>query len=769
MRGLTVCLLLAGLLLSPAGVDAGDGKPPEGPQPEIAGLRVGFSGSYRVGVWTPVEVTLRGGSEPIAGELSLTVPDGDGVPSRVTTPPDEPCRLLPGHDTRVLLYARFGRITSTLTAEFRRADGQLVARKEFTAGEDADQAGFRPAVAAGRELIVEVGAEKLGVEGAIGLQRQPPGQQTVVARLGDVTEMPQRWIGYEGVDTLVISTSRPEIFRGLSPSGPCVEALDEWVRMGGKLVICVGSQAEEFRGGEAPLAPLARFLPGRLETEKADGKETVKIFPLRQTGALETYCGSSLPIPSENAAEVLQVPKLAGLGADCIVEAQEADLPLVVRAPRGFGQIVLFAGDLDRPPLSRWGDRPRLVSKLLGLPAVENEESVEHGAIMHYGFDDLAGQLRSALDQFSGVKPVSFRVVVALLVVYLLLIGPGDYFFLRKVVGRMEWTWLSFTLIVLVFTVGAYLAAHHFKGGQVRINQVDLVDVDVKSGWVRGTSWMDLFSPQAKSFNLSLQPELPDGTVPRQAGVWLAWLGLPGGALGGMDRPAFDPEPWTEGYAFSPELDAMRGVPLPIWSTKSLTARWAARTKGYLKAELVEEGQVPVGTITNTLQVPLSKCLLIFGRHAYTVTTRDNLENPGRLGTLRPGESTHIDARTWRTELKTLLTGRRLVNERQVSTPYDQSSVELPYILQAMMFFKAAGGRGYSGLGNAYQGFVDLTDLLTTNRAVLVAQGPGGPGQPGQGADLLCKDRDDEPVRVAEDKHLTVYRFVFPVKTGAAP
>ena len=162
---------------------------------------------------------------------------------------------------------------------------------------------------------------------------------------------------------------------------------------------------------------------------------------------------------------------------------------------------------------------------------------------------------------------------------------------------------------------------------------------------------------------------------------------------------------------------------------------------------------------------------MIYGRHVYTLTTRDSQDGPGRWGTLQPGESTVIDALTRRSELKTVLTGQRLVKQndtyRQVSTPYDQSSVDLPYVLQAMMFFEAAGGRGYTGLGNGYQGFVDLTPLLTARRAVLVAQGSTAPGQPGQGARLLCNDRHDQPIDAVEDQHVTVYRFVFRVKETA--
>ncbi len=94
------------------------------------------------------------------------------------------------------------------------------------------------------------------------------------------------------------------------------------------------------------------------------------------------------------------------------------------------------------------------------------------------------------------------------------------------------------------------------------------------------------------------------------------------------------------------------------------------------------------------------------------------------LGTLQPGESARLGPMAKRSDLKTLLTGRRAVrdegeNYRQQTTPYDQSSTDIPYILRMMMFYKAAGGRSYTGLWNDYQGFVDLSDLLKADRAIL--------------------------------------------------
>ncbi len=123
---------------------------------------------------------------------------------------------------------------------------------------------------------------------------------------------------------------------------------------------------------------------------------------------------------------------------------------------------------------------------------------------------------------------------------------------------------------------------------------------------------------------------------------------------------------------------------------------------------------------------------------------------------------------TQRTELRTLLTGRRTVltekdKYQQESTPYDQTSTNLFYILQAMMFYREAGGRRYTGLWNDYQDFVDCSDLLKTGRAILIARGPDEGGENHRGAVLTG---DGKPLVGAKDRHRTMFRFVFPVKEG---
>ncbi len=711
--------------------------------PNIVGVRVGLADRYKAGLWTQVEVVLQGGSRALSGEVSLVVPDGDGVPSRVSTAADQPCQLLPGRETKVRLLCRFGRVQGTLRVEFR-VDGNMVAQRTFETAASPDAEHFLPALEF-QGLVVMVGDAPSGLEEAFKLGGVEAEYRPVAARLSEVEQLPTHWCGYEGVDAVVLSTSRPAIYGKLAAHGDQVQALDEWVQMGGRLVVCLGAQAEKVLAADGPLR---RFVPGRL----------AKMASLNRTGALESYCGSRMGVPQAgNVPTMLRVPRLADVQGT--IEAREADVPLVIRTPRGFGQIICLAADLDQPPLDKWPDRPLLVAKLLDRSTGHGEESEEGAAMMHLGFGDLSGQLRSALDSFTGVRLAPFWLVAGLIAGYLLLIGPGDYFFLRKLVGRMAWTWLTFPLLVVLVCAGSYALAHRLKGDQLKLSQVDLVDVDAAAGRLRGAAWLNLFSPQMESFNLSVEPRLLDGSPARDARRWTTWLGLPGGALGGMNPHAGGLAQWTEPYSFSTNLDTMLDVPIQVWSTKSLTARWTAPTKIFPRAELSDQNQLLTGTVTNTLGFPLEQCILAYGSSVYD------------LGTIAPGESVQLGPMAKRSELKTLLTGRKLVSaERetgekyhQEATPYDVSSTDIPYILRTMMFYEAAGGRSYTGLGNGYQDFVDLSALLKADRAILMTQEPNRQQDKWHGASLL---RDGRPLGGRQNKHVTLYRFVFPVTEG---
>jgi hypothetical protein len=716
---------------------------------EITGVRVGFNGLYKVGLWTPVTVFFKGGPETVTGLVQLTLPDGDGLPSRVTS--QRPYQVTAGQTASVMLFAKFGRIESELRAALVDAKGeQVFALRRFDSVHDPQSPELlSSALFSGQQLVVTIGSS-IGIEDAIKLHLRDEKATIAHTRLENLDQLPTRWYGYEGVDSLVLSTSRAEIYRKLTEQSDQLKALEEWVERGGRLVISAATRAPELLQD----GPLARFAPGEL----------IKVTTLTRTSELESYSETQEPIVfrrgSNAAIPVAQFGAITGR-----IEApdsQQTELPLVVRRPFGLGEVVYVAVDLDQPPLVEWKGRGQFVSKLIGLPAAGSDASTEagDGGMTSTGLTDLSSQLRGALDQFDDIVLVPFWVVASLIFLYIVLIGPGDYFLVRNVLKRMELTWITFPAIVLVFSGGAYFAATQLKGNRLQINQVDLVDtvLDERRPQVRGTTWLNVFSPRAETYHLTLAPHGQAGQPVEEdeSSVLLSWLGLPGSALGGMD-PKTGQLPLTDQpYDFSPDLEELIGMPIHVWSTKSLTAQWSMPAPFGMQADLKRApDDTLIGELTSELSVPLKDCWLAYDRWVYP------------LGDIAPSATIDLADR-WkeREVLSSRLTRNRMEYDEQkkqhisVSSPYDRESFDVPTILREMMFYEASGGYGYAGLLNRYQHTVDLSGHLRLGRAIFI-------GMSDQAAAQLRRNTDGQSwqtVSSPQDKHWTCYRYVIPIK-----
>ena len=225
-RLVAVFILLVAALAGPAAA-----QQPAAARPAIAGVRVGFDGRYKVGYWTPVEVTIKGGVEPLTGEVELILPDGDGLLTRVRS--ERPVDATPGQFTRTLLYAKFGQIDGRLTVRFM-VDGKTRAERSWDSGVERDDRHILYPLSATDELIVTLG-RSIGVAPAVTKPSDSDGSQVAVAALDGVAQLPTRWYGYEGVDALVLATSDPVLYRPLS-GNQRANALLLWVEMGGRVL-----------------------------------------------------------------------------------------------------------------------------------------------------------------------------------------------------------------------------------------------------------------------------------------------------------------------------------------------------------------------------------------------------------------------------------------------------------------------------------------------------------------------------------------------------
>jgi hypothetical protein len=343
----------------------------------------------------------------------------------------------------------------------------------------------------------------------------------------------------------------------------------------------------------------------------------------------------------------------------------------------------------------------------------------------------------------------------------------------------MELTWITFPVLVIVVCATAYWLAYYLKGDKLRVHQIDLVDIDAASNTIRGTTWLNIFSPRMESFNLSIEPTLPvaaDDKSENPEGVqpfagYFSWFGLPGTGLGGMDSRGGDTgllsQPyrlWSDAKTMPEKASCLEQVPISVWATKSFTGRWQSEAKLVPPSNLENVQQDLIGTITNPYDFALKNAHIIHGHWVYQLGDSGEDKKPKPI---EPGETVKVGTGSKRYDLRNFLTGVDLVKDndkeqaRQVTTDFQRFNRDTAYILRRMMFYDAAGGYGTTQLANDYQAFVDMSLLLKTDRAILIADAVQNTEAENHGVTLL---RDEKPFARKEDRHSVFYRFVFPVK-----
>ncbi|HEV3418394.1 MAG TPA: hypothetical protein VG056_16335, partial [Pirellulales bacterium] len=278
MQWLTLVLL--SILAAPlASAEAADATPPT-----IDSIRVGFSGHYKAGFWTPIEVTLAAGSQDVHGDLEVIVPDGDGVPTRVV---EHGVSLKAGERKGTRLFIKPGRPHAPITVGLRAGiNGGVLAERIFS-GDEVPAALGSASKSGAAKLILELGSPlKFGA--SIRFSEEGDPEETAVVYLDDPNQWPDRWFGYDGVDLIVLTTGKSEIYGRLSAT--TLDAIDRWLRLGGRMLISVGAHGSELL---AAGKPLARFAPGKF----------IKTVPRRPFAALENFAGTSAPLAAEEGGD----------------------------------------------------------------------------------------------------------------------------------------------------------------------------------------------------------------------------------------------------------------------------------------------------------------------------------------------------------------------------------------------------------------------------------------------------------------------------------
>ena len=403
-------------------------------------------------------------------------------------------------------------------------------------------------------------------------------------------DLPTDPVGLEMVDTVIWDGGDLESFRDPGQR----EALLEWTRRGGRLVIGVSrnwQQLDRSKFGEA----LPARLTGTASMSILDSKWVSGFAPEFKPPL--TYC----PVPLRSLAEDA-LPLIPGIDTES--PPTPGDLVLAARRPFGRGDVVLVTAELRELLDPKRGSNlvpGILLSRLVGL------RSEEAG-------DDDTGYPREDLFQYfeqqTGFQVTTqFYLLFAFVFVvgYVLLATGGTWLWLKKR-GLVHYAWTGFALVAAVASGVSLVAVHLVRGVGYRVQELAIVDAQAGSPEATAISYFGLKTPTHTSLDLRIASrgrpveDTPDGTTCLRP---LPVSNNPMAMSGSQFRAG-------QRYEAAATLGELHAVPLRA-TLKQLEGFWRGKMDGQLQASLQRRGgELSADSyIQNNLGTDLAKCYLL--------------------------------------------------------------------------------------------------------------------------------------------------------------
>ena len=273
-------------------------------------------------------------------------------------------------------------------------------------------------------------------------------------------------------------------------------------------------------------------------------------------------------LPDDPAFEGAAMQVAMGTLRDGQVVVSAGDKPLIVTANRGRGRVTLLLFSPEREPFRSWKNLPTFWAKLVEVPGIWYV-SADYRQQGGWSSDGIFGAM---LDTRQVHKlPVTWLLL--LLIVYLVVIGPLDQRWLKRI-GRPMLTWITFPCYVVFFSLLIYFIGYKLRAGESEWNELHVVDVLTKGeqAELRGQTYASVYSPSNQRYRLEGRQEF--ATLRSEfAGTW-------SGAQPGEKATILQ-----EGDgSFNAEIF------VPVWTSQLLVSDWWEPAPMPLSVTVVPQG-----------------------------------------------------------------------------------------------------------------------------------------------------------------------------------
>jgi hypothetical protein len=332
-----------------------------------------------------------------------------------------------------------------------------------------------------------------------------------VARL-QTALFPDNPLALEGIDMLYINSEKAaDLNLGQ------VNALMAWLQRGGHLVIgveqltdvngtpwlrevmpCALSSIVNVSAHQALLewARSAVVIPDSSDQNRPRGQQ--RRSPSSANSADTANAADTVADDAQFDATTMQVA--TGKLRDGTVLIGDSATPLAIDATRGRGRITVLTFSPEREPFVSWKNRAWFWSKLAEVPP---------SAYLNPNGMTVANRLSSdgifrAMIETKQVRKLPLGWLLALLVAYLVVIGPLDQYWLKKI-NRQMLTWVTFPCYVVFFSALIYFIGFHLRAGELEWNELNVVDIlpDNDRAVLRGQTYISIYSPNNAHYQLA--------------------------------------------------------------------------------------------------------------------------------------------------------------------------------------------------------------------------------------------------------------------------
>lgn len=506
---------------------------------------LGYDGTVREASWFPIVCEIRNNDAPFAGVIEVT-PSGPGR----------------GQSERMMVELPTGTLKRVVIPAFANSRYQTlwdVRLLDERGRVRSEQVALRPQRQIGWEvrLVGSLPRTASGNASLLPIKRNQPDAQPAAVRF-QPSIFPDNPLVLEGLDVLYLNS---EVAANLRASQ--VNALLAWMNAGGHLVVAIEQISD---------VTASPWLRGVLPVEPKD-IITVKIHPevdaWVRTGMAVTNYGSRTPPPAGQSSGIPPTTLVESLVSDADTTFETSDIrvvtgpvrdghvqlaageyPLIVTANRGLGRATALMFSPEREPFKSWKHLTAFWTKLAEVPG-SLYSSTDYSGGYGYSADGIFG----AMIDSRQINKLPVGWLLLLLLVYLLVIGPLDRFWLKRI-NRPMLTWITFPCYVVFFSGLIYFIGYKLRAGDSEYNEIHVVDV-LRSGdraELRGRTYASIYSPSNARYPM-------EGTT-KYATLRGEFMGMGGGQNAGRAEIVFAGDNFKA------------NVFVPVWTSQLFVNDW---------------------------------------------------------------------------------------------------------------------------------------------------------------------------------------------------